>query len=107
MIMNKIGVKEDDIEYFILDVYNRCKDIGLSVENVAVYLQDLLEFSKTSTIIPISRIEDYLREKIEQKTKLEQQIEGLRGANGRFGLGNVRYQESSGLGIATTKNDSF
>ena len=77
--MNKIGVKEDDIEYFISDV-NRCKDIGLSAENVAVYLQDLLEFSKTSstTIIPISRIDDYLREKMEQKTKLEQQIKGLR-----------------------------
>jgi hypothetical protein len=28
MIMNKIGVKEDDIEYFISDVYNKCKDIG-------------------------------------------------------------------------------
>jgi hypothetical protein len=38
MIMNKIGVKEDDIEYFISDIYNRCKDIGLSAENVAIYL---------------------------------------------------------------------
>jgi hypothetical protein len=46
MIMNNIGVKEDDIEYFISDIYNRCKDIGLSAENVAIYLQDLLEFSR-------------------------------------------------------------
>jgi hypothetical protein len=29
MIMNRLGVKEDDFESFILDVYNRSKDHGL------------------------------------------------------------------------------
>jgi hypothetical protein len=37
MIMNKIGVKEDNIEHFISDIYNRCKDIGISAENVSIY----------------------------------------------------------------------
>src|SRR5437016_1154362 len=58
MIMNKIGVKEDDIEYFISDIYNRCKDIGISAENVAIHLQNLLEFSRTTSPIPISGIDD-------------------------------------------------
>jgi hypothetical protein len=31
-IMLKIGVKEDDFESFILDIYNRCNDIGLPAE---------------------------------------------------------------------------
>src|ERR671937_1539387 len=81
MILNKIGVKEDDIEYFISDVYNRCKDIGLSGENIAFYLQDLFEFSRTTggtSILPISKIEDYLREKTEQKRELGQEIEDLK-----------------------------
>jgi hypothetical protein len=78
MIMNKIGVKEDDTEYFISDIYNRCKDIGISAENLAINLQNLLEFSRTTSPIPISGIDDYPREKMEQKTGLEREMEGLR-----------------------------
>ncbi|HZA07420.1 MAG TPA: hypothetical protein VE619_06935 [Nitrososphaeraceae archaeon] len=65
MIMSKIGVDEDNIEYFISDIYKKCKDIGLSAENIAIYLQDLLEFSRSSgmPILPISKLSDYLREK--------------------------------------------
>src|SRR6188472_204575 len=79
MIMNKIGVKEDDIEYFISDIYNKCKDTRLSAENIAIYLQDLFEFSKTTgtSILPISKINDYLREKREQKIELEKQVENI------------------------------
>jgi hypothetical protein len=79
MIMNKIGVKEDNIEYFISDIYNKCKETGLSAENIAIYLQDLFEFSKTTgtSILPISKINDYLSEKTEQKIELEKQVENL------------------------------
>ncbi|MGA8911839.1 MAG: hypothetical protein WB443_03165, partial [Nitrososphaeraceae archaeon] len=78
MIKNKIGVKEDNIEYFISDIYNHCKDIGISAENVSIHSQDWLEFSRTISPMPISRIDDYPREKMEQKTGLERQMEGLR-----------------------------
>ena len=80
MIMNKIGVKEGEIEYFVSEVYNRCKEIGLSADNIDIYLQGLLEFSKTSgmPILPISKIADYLREKTEEKIELENQIEDLK-----------------------------
>lgn len=77
MIMNKIGVKEDEIEYFITDILNRCNNVGFSAQNVAIYLQDVLEFS-TNTKIPISKIEDYLKEKARQNRELEQQIEDLK-----------------------------
>ena len=80
MIMNKIGVKEGEIEYFVSEIYNRCKEIGLSADNIDIYLQGLLEFSKTSgmSILPISKIADYLREKKEEKIELENQIEDLK-----------------------------
>ena len=63
MIMNKIGVNQDEIEYFVSEIYNHYKEIGLSADNIDIYLQGLLEFSKTSgmPILPISKINNYLR----------------------------------------------
>jgi hypothetical protein len=60
---------------FILDVYNRCKDIGLSPENIS-FLVDLLEFSKT--IMPLPKIPGYIKEKTSEKRKLEEEIENLK-----------------------------
>jgi hypothetical protein len=40
-LMLKIGVREESFESFISDVYNRCKDIGLSPQNIASHLADL------------------------------------------------------------------
>jgi hypothetical protein len=59
-VMLRLGVEEDSFEWFILDVYNRCKDIGLSSQNIAIHLTDLLEFSKT---VSLSKIPDYVKEK--------------------------------------------
>lgn len=56
MIMNKIGVKEDEIKYFITDILNRCNDIGFSAQNVAIYLQDVLEFSVYTNILISKKI---------------------------------------------------
>jgi hypothetical protein len=74
-ILLRIGVKEDSFESFILDVYNRCKDIGLSPQNIAFHMADLLEFSKT---VPLPKILDYLKEKTNEKRKLEEEIENLK-----------------------------
>jgi len=59
-LMQRIGVNEESFDSFIVDVYNRCKYIGLSPENIAFHLGDLLEFSK---IVPLSKIPDYVEEK--------------------------------------------
>ena len=75
-LMLRIGVKEDSFESFILDVYNRCKDIGLSPQNIAFHLTDLLEFSNTA--LPLSKIPDYIKEKTTEKRKLEEEIEKLK-----------------------------
>ena len=75
-LMLRIGVNEDSFESFILDVYNRCKDIGLSPQNIAFHLTDLLEFSNTA--LPLSKIPDYIKEKTTEKGKLEEEIEKLK-----------------------------
>lgn len=74
-IMLKMGVKEDNFESFIVDIYNRCNNLGLTPENISLYMQDLLEFTKT---IPFSQIPEYITNKTDEKKKLEEQIEQLR-----------------------------
>jgi peptidoglycan hydrolase CwlO-like protein len=74
-IMLKIGVNEDSFENFILDVYNRCKDIGLSPQRISSYLEDLIEFSRD--VLPISKIQDYIKQKTDEERKLQEEIEKL------------------------------
>ena len=61
-IMIYLGVKENGFEAFILEIYNRCKDLGLTPENIASYLKDLLNFSTTDTI-PFSEIPNYVKQR--------------------------------------------
>jgi hypothetical protein len=74
-VMLRIGVKEEALESFVLDVYNRCKDSGILPENIYSYLADLLEFSKN---VPLSKVPHYLKEKNDEKIKLEEEIEKLK-----------------------------
>jgi DNA repair exonuclease SbcCD ATPase subunit len=72
--MNRLGVKEEEFESFMINVFSRCKNLGLTPESIASYLTDLLEFSKS---IPITRIPDYIKSKKEEKEKLEKEIESI------------------------------
>ena len=76
MIMLNMGIKEDDFESYILDIYNRCKNVGLTPENIASHLKDLLELSTTN--IPFSQIPNYVKQKTEEKEKLEKEIKKLK-----------------------------
>jgi cell division protein FtsB len=71
-----LGVNEDGFEVFILEIYNLCKDLGLTPENIASYLKDLLDFSTTDAI-PFSQIPNYVKQKADEKEKLEQEIKNL------------------------------
>ena len=75
MMMNRLGIKEDSIEFFMSDIYHRCKNLELVPENIASYLADLLEFSKT---VPFSKIADYIQQKTDEKEKLEKEVENLK-----------------------------
>jgi len=73
MIMLNMGIKEDDFESYILDIYNRCKNVGLPPENIASNLKDLVEFS-TTTGVPFSQIPNYVKQKVDEKEKLEKEV---------------------------------
>ncbi|MGB8033441.1 MAG: hypothetical protein WCF03_06425 [Nitrososphaeraceae archaeon] len=77
-IMINLGVKENGFEAFITDTYNRCKDLGLTPENIAFHLKDLLDFS-TTYAIPFSQIPKYVKQKTDEKQKLEEETKKLKG----------------------------
>lgn len=75
VMLNSLGVKEDNFESFMSDVYNWCCSIpGLSPELIADYITNLLEFSHN---VPFSEIPIYILQKKDEKEKLEQQIQIL------------------------------
>ena len=84
MIIAKLGVKEEEeLESFILDNYNRCIDLGLSSENIALHIKDLLEFSKTNSnnnnkIIPLSQIPQFIQQKADENKRLVEEIQTLK-----------------------------
>jgi alanine racemase len=75
MTMNRLGVKEDDFESFMSDVYNRSKNLGLTPESLASYLANLIEFSKA---VPFSQISEFIQQKANEKVKLEEEIQKLK-----------------------------
>jgi hypothetical protein len=75
MTMNRLGVREDDFESFMSDVYNRSKNLALTPESIASYLTNLIEFSKT---VPFSQISEFIEQKAEEKKKLEEEIQKLK-----------------------------
>jgi predicted nucleic acid-binding Zn-ribbon protein len=72
--MIKLGVNEQEFEYFISQIYNNCKKLDLQPDKIAYYLDELLKFSKD---IPLSQIPEYIKQKTHDKSKLEKDIEEL------------------------------
>jgi hypothetical protein len=91
MIMLNMGVKEDDFELYILDIYNRCKNVGLTPENIASHLKDLLELSTTN--IPFSQIPNHIKQKTGEKEKLEKEVKKLKAQTEILNL-EKSYSES-------------
>ena len=74
MMMNRMGVGNDQLQSFLSDVYKRSVDLGLTPQNIASYLRDLLEFSNT---LVLSQIPAYLEQKKQEKDQLEKKIQDL------------------------------
>ena len=98
--MSKIGVKEDNIEPFITDIYNRCRDLGISPENIADHVEDLFEFSKTT--IPLLQIPNYIKQKTDEKRNLEDDIERLKD---QIGLLEQEKSDLEALRDAALQNE--
>jgi hypothetical protein len=70
-----VGVGNDQLQSFLSDVYKRSVDLGLTPQNIASYLRDLLEFSNT---LVFSQIPAFLEQKKQEKDLLEKKVQELK-----------------------------
>ncbi len=73
-IVEALGVNEEDFGSFVLQIYQRCKEIGLDPHKVADNVKQLLELSES---IPLWQIPEYLSDKRREKANLEEYIRCL------------------------------
>jgi DNA-binding transcriptional MerR regulator len=69
-ILKDLGVDEENFGDFVSQIYSQCKDIGLKPEYIAY---------NTKQYTQISEISNYIQEKTNERRKLEEDIEKLRG----------------------------
>jgi hypothetical protein len=78
MIFKKYGITEDEdqekVIYFLKEVYTKCQEVGLTPNQVFVYISDILKFSSE---ISISQITQYMKKRIEQKEEIESTVQKL------------------------------
>jgi hypothetical protein len=92
MIMLNMGIKEDDFESYILDIYNHGKNVGLPPESIAFHLKDLVELS-TTYAIPFSQIPNRIKQKADEEEKLEKDVKKLKAQKEILNL-QKSYSES-------------
>jgi hypothetical protein len=100
--LERLGVNEDNFENFISSIYLQCRRIDdLAPHKIASYIEDLIAFSKT---VPFSQIEQYIEEKKNENTKLEDYKEDLESqiqklqkeeANSKNRLDTALYNEKT------------
>ena len=78
MILKKYGIKDDEDQeqliYFLKEIYAKCQEVEFKPQQVFDYISDILKFSSE---IPIFQIPQFMKKKIEEKEKLERQVQEL------------------------------
>jgi hypothetical protein len=78
MILNKYGIKKDEDQqhliYFLKEIYTKCQEINFTSQQIFDYISDILKFSSE---ISISQIPQFMKKRIEEKEKLESDLEKL------------------------------
>ena len=77
MVFKKYGITEDEQEkvtHFLKEIYTQCKQVGLTSHQVFLYISDILNFSSE---VSISQIPLYMKNKIQEKEKLEGTMQEL------------------------------
>ena len=68
MMMMIIIIDQEKVIHFLKEVYTKCQEVGLSPQQIFVYISDILKFSSE---ISITQIPQFMKKKIEEKKELE------------------------------------
>jgi hypothetical protein len=72
-IIKKSGTNEDQIESFIINCTSGAEDSFLPPEKIVDLVNQLFNLSKSESI-PLEQVPDYIRQKLQQKQELEQEV---------------------------------
>jgi hypothetical protein len=75
MILNSLGVEEQDFQAFVSDTYEYSKTIGLKPDKIADIAKQVLDLSDS---VPISKMPTYIEQMIVEKRNLAHGIDELR-----------------------------
>src|ERR687889_650970 len=68
--IKKLGVNQNQVESFMIEVYEYCQRIGLAPQDIASNLQALINLSKD---IPFSKIPEYIEAKKKEISRLDEE----------------------------------
>ena len=78
MMLKKYGIKDDEnqeqVSYFLKEIYTKCQEVGLTLQKVFDYISDILKFSGE---ISLSQIPQFMKKRIEEKKELESVVQKL------------------------------
>ncbi len=96
VMLQRLGVAEENFLSFISELYNQAREIGLTPGKIAQYIKELIDLSQS---VPISQISDHIEQKKSEKTKLEKDIIRLRDeqAGTRHELEKALYEKEAQL----------
>ena len=77
-MLKKYEIEDDENEervtYFLKEIYTKCQKEGLTPQKVFDYIGDILKFSNE---VSISQIPKFIKQRIEEKEKLENEVQEL------------------------------
>ncbi|MDX1371728.1 MAG: hypothetical protein R3321_04625 [Nitrososphaeraceae archaeon] len=71
-LMQKIGVWEEDFDYFINEIYNKCQLLEISPNDISGYLGEII---KVSEIVFPSKIPEYLENKSKEIRRIDKEYD--------------------------------
>jgi len=78
MMLKKYGIQDDEsqekVPTFLKEIYTKCKEVGLTPQQVFDYISDILKFSSE---ILITEIPKFMKKRVEEKEKLETEVQAL------------------------------
>ncbi len=78
MLLKKYEIEDDENEervtYFLKEIYTKSQEVGMTPQKIFDYIGDILKFSSE---ISISQIPKFMKQRIEEKEKLENEVQEL------------------------------
>ena len=89
MMLNKLGINDENFEPLISEIYRGCMELGLTPQEIASRVPELLEFSRD---VSLSKMSEYILVKGTEKKELEEEVRRLNEQIAKLKLEESGYE---------------